>query len=59
MAVSLLTVLNQLQQETFIEQKLRSVSAVNVLMYIHIYSKDIPIYYVTARSDAHTEEVHK
>ena len=30
MAVSLLT--NQLQQETFIERKLRSVSVVNVLM---------------------------
>ena len=54
MAVSLLT--NQLQQETFIERKLRSVSAVNVFMYIHIYSKDIPIYYVTVRSDAHIEE---
>ena len=41
-----------------VERKLRSVSVVNVLMYIHTYSKDIPIYYVTARSDAHTEEVH-
>ena len=60
MAVSLLTnQLIQLQEETFIERKLRSVSAVNVLMYIHIYSKDIPIYYVTAGSDAHIEEVHK
>ena len=57
MAVSLLT--DELQQETFIERKLRSVSVVNVLMYIHIYSKDIPINYVTERSDAHIEEVHK
>ena len=33
-AVFLLT--NQLQKETFIERKLRSVSFVNVLMYIHM-----------------------
>ena len=27
---------NQFQKETFIERKLRSVSVVNVLMYLHI-----------------------